>query len=156
VTVSPGEVRDPFGVRVSGFDLGRDPERAPMAWDGSASGGFSDAKPWLPLPVKYQQLNVADENQDSGSTLNLYRQLINFRRKHPELSLGEFKLEATDSDDVLLYSRGEGMRVVANFADAAQTAPDDKGWKLLISTHSDSSPGMLAPHEGRLYARKQS
>jgi alpha-glucosidase len=152
--VLPNQLRDPFGMRVPGFDLGRDPERAPMAWDGSLAGGFSEAKPWLPLP-KHQLNNVDAEEHEPGSMLSLYRQLIRLRHELPELATGEFKLAEGDSEDVLVFYRGRNLKVVANFAEATQTAPAEKGWKLLASTHPDSDSAMLEPYEGRLYSRKQ-
>ena len=156
--VSEGEQHDPLGQRVPGYDLGRDPERAPMSWDAAPGGGFSAAHPWLPLPVKHQKYNVEAEYQDKSSMLNLYRRLIALRRKLPVLATGQFNLVNSESDDVLMYDRGTGQKrlmVVANFADAPQTAPAEKGWRLMASTHSSGEPNMLQAYEGRIYARRE-
>jgi hypothetical protein len=58
-------------AKVKGFDLGRDPERAPLRWDDSPHGGFSSGEPWLPMGKP--DINVPD---DPGSLLHLHRELI--------------------------------------------------------------------------------
>lgn len=153
--VPPSAERDPLGQTVPGYGLGRDPERAPMAWDASPGGGFTAGQPWLPLPLRHRTANAEAQAGDAGSTLNMYRRLIKLRRELPALAAGGFKRQPSDSEDVLIYHRGQGpdeLRVVANFADASQTAPDDKGWKLLAGTH-EGQPALLRPYEGRLYGR---
>jgi alpha-glucosidase len=78
---------------------GRDGARHPMQWD--PSGGFTDGRPWLPM-IDPEERNVADQRQDPGSLLSVYRDLIALRR---ELS---GSLEMIDSaDGVLAYRRGE-------------------------------------------------
>jgi alpha-glucosidase len=54
---------------------GRDGARHPMQWDASPSGGFSAGTPWLPM-VDPAERNVADQCEDPGSLLSLYRHLI--------------------------------------------------------------------------------
>jgi alpha-glucosidase len=49
VKIPPERIRDPFEKLVKGFDLGRDPERAPLRWDDTERGGFTTGEPWLPL-----------------------------------------------------------------------------------------------------------
>jgi len=46
-------------AKVKGFDLGRDPERAPLRWDDSPHGGFSSGEPWLPMGKP--DINVRDD-----------------------------------------------------------------------------------------------
>src|SRR5205807_2729979 len=41
VPIPPQLVQDPFERNVPGLDLGRDPERTPMQWDGSPNSGFT-------------------------------------------------------------------------------------------------------------------
>jgi alpha-glucosidase len=70
--IAPADARDP---------LGRDPERTPMQWDRSATAGFSagDALPWLPLAPDADRVNVAAEQDDPDSLLNLTRRLVRLR-----------------------------------------------------------------------------
>jgi alpha-glucosidase len=61
------------------FDrAGRDAHRHPMQWDASPKGGFTTGAPWLPL-VDPAERNVADQRDDPGSLLALYRDLIAWR-----------------------------------------------------------------------------
>jgi alpha-glucosidase len=61
---------------------GRDGARHPMLWDSSAHGGFTsaDADPWLPA-TDPRQRNVAAQEADPASLLNLYQRLISLRRR---------------------------------------------------------------------------
>src|SRR5207248_7411935 len=88
VPIPPDEVQDPAEKNEPGLGLGRDPERTPMPWDGSASAGFTTGRPWLPLGPDYKELNVAALEQDSASILHLYRRLIDLRRSRPTLVRG--------------------------------------------------------------------
>ena len=64
----PDAARDPAALHVPG----RDGARTPMQWDGSTFGGFSTARPWLPLAKDFTANNVARQRADPGSLLNLY------------------------------------------------------------------------------------
>ena len=66
---------------------GRDASRSPMQWNGSATAGFSAAVPWLPLGDATAH-NVADQQDDPASTLNLYRSLIALRHDDDAIGLG--------------------------------------------------------------------
>src|SRR5260370_38633505 len=53
------DVKDPVGRTGWPKDKGRDGERTPMQWDGSANAGFSTAaRAWLPVPARAAQYNV--------------------------------------------------------------------------------------------------
>ncbi len=67
VPIAPDQVRDPAEKNEPGKGRGRDPERSPMLWDGSANAGFTapEATPWLPLLENRAQVNVAVEGVDS-------------------------------------------------------------------------------------------
>jgi alpha-glucosidase len=55
---------------------GRDRHRHPMRWvDDAPHGGFTSGEPWLPM-VDPERRNVADQREDPGSLLNLYRELM--------------------------------------------------------------------------------
>ncbi len=59
------DVKDPVGITGWPKQKGRDGERTPMQWDGSANAGFSTFKPWLPVPPSAATLNVKAESADS-------------------------------------------------------------------------------------------
>jgi glycosidase len=109
------------------FDrAGRDRLRHPMQWD--ADGGFTSGKPWLPL-VDPEARNVADEQADPGSLLNLYRSLIELRR-----GLGPgFRL--LDAEPAVVAFERDGNTVAVNTTAEPRPAPEGKP--------------VLASHEGQ-------
>ena len=82
------ELTDPPGIRFWPDYKGRDGCRTPMVWDDSANGGFSTAKPWLPVKAPQLARNVAAQEAIPGSILALYREILGFRRGQPALRQG--------------------------------------------------------------------
>ena len=64
---------------------GRDPQRTPMPWLAprrpAPGAGFTTGRPWLPVGPDADRVNVADQQAEPGSTLHLYRRLIQTRRR---------------------------------------------------------------------------
>ncbi|HWU73807.1 MAG TPA: DUF3459 domain-containing protein, partial [Sphingomonas sp.] len=153
VAIPPDRIRDPQDLRQPGMGLGRDRSRTPMPWDGSANAGFSTTEPWLPLNPDWPQRNVQAEQQDNGSILSLYRDLLRRRRASSALALGAFELVAADGD-LLIYDRfddRERLRVALNLAGNAIKLPFDfdPEAQLLVGTHPRQNLGdMLRPNEG--------
>ncbi len=118
VPIRPDQVRDPFEKNVPGFGLGRDGCRTPMQWGAGAHAGFSRVVPWLPVAAEAARANVATERDDSGSFLNLYRQLIMLRRTRPALTFGAYRPlpEAGDSLAYLRESDTDRVLVALNFS----------------------------------------
>ena len=114
---------------------GRDPLRHPMQWDGSDDAGFSTGRPWL-SPIDPVQRNVAAQRGDSDSLLELYRQLIAFKR-----GLGDgFRLLEAEPG-VVAYDRG-GHTVAINTTPARREAPSGE---VVLATHKGDG---LPPHAG--------
>ncbi len=103
-TISSAEVRDPAEKRQPGIGVGRDPERTPMLWDGSPLAGFTTGSPWLPLNSDHAVRNVEVLREEDGSILQLYRNLIAFRRLHSVLASGQID-SVVFQGDLLCYER---------------------------------------------------
>jgi alpha-glucosidase len=99
------DVRDPIGKLGWPKEKGRDGERTPMQWDNSPNAGFSMGTPWLPVPESAKQYNVAAEEHDPDSILNLYKHLIALRRSRPALRTGSYAALNPDDENVFLYVR---------------------------------------------------
>jgi alpha-glucosidase len=100
------DVKDPVGRTGWPKDKGRDGERTPMQWDGSANAGFSTAsKTWLPIPTSATQYNVATEARDPDSILNFYKHVIALRRELPALREGSYVAVNRNDPNVLSYLR---------------------------------------------------
>ena len=145
VPIPPDRVCDPFEKLVPGYDLCRDPERAPMRWDDSARGGFTTGEPWLPLERPDGAVNIAAQRRDKRSLLALFRALIALRREHACLRQGDYKALRSRSD-VLAFRRIEGRNEILV---ALNIAAEPRNWhwlgrgRLLMSTHLDRSPEPL-------------
>lgn len=136
--------QDPFGKRVPGLGLGRDPQRTPMQWDGSVNGGFCPpgVEPWLPLADDAQVVNVEAQNYDPQSLLSLTRRLLQTRRDEPALKSGDYRPLEGMPDACFAYLRTLGERrllVVLNFSHAEQTLhlPELGTGRVLLSTTLD-------------------
>jgi alpha-glucosidase len=86
--VPRSRMRDPLGLSTWPLPFGRDPERTPMQWDGSANAGFSDAEPWLPVNPDYRHRNAAAQMEDPLSLWNWYAVLLRLRKEQPALVSG--------------------------------------------------------------------
>jgi alpha-glucosidase len=121
--VPPEKVQDLMTQDFSGGEHGRDPARTPMQWSAVANSGFtaSDSVPWLPLAANYGTVNVANQAQESESTLKFYQALITLRRSQSALQYGSWAIVADAPENALVYlrqSREQRLLIVINFADA--------------------------------------
>jgi alpha-glucosidase len=99
---------------------GRDPERTPMQWDGSATAGFTTGDPWLPVASSAARgVNVAAQRDDPRSLLSLHRRLIWYRKGSAALRQGGYRSLDTP-EGIFAYLReaaGERLLVALNFTD---------------------------------------
>jgi alpha-glucosidase len=131
------DVKDPQGVTGWPGEKGRDGERTPMQWSDAPNAGFSDAKPWLPVPASYKTHNVAAESKDSNSVLNVYRQVLAMRHKEPALVNGTYTALNEDDPNVLSYLRkhqDEAILVLLNMSNAPRKV------KLNLESQGFTSP----------------
>ncbi|RVV99621.1 DUF3459 domain-containing protein [Mesobaculum littorinae] len=128
------DLQDPYGKRFWPKFKGRDGCRTPMPWEkGSVNGGFSDAKPWLPVAVEHLDRAVGVQEGADGSTLAFYRDMIAFRRTHPALVKGDITVvEANDQMISLIRDDGtEQVFVTFNLTNQAIAVrlPDEGHWQ---------------------------
>jgi alpha-glucosidase len=135
VPIPPDEVQDPAEKNEPGLGLGRDPERTPMPWSKSYGGGFTTGDPWLPIG---EQITVASQELDRTSMLELYRKLIDLRRRHPVLVAGAIH-SVSAQNNVLRFERIQGAErivVMLNFDSQPLRVPVESGI-ILASTCLD-------------------
>ncbi|MGC2299217.1 MAG: alpha-amylase family glycosyl hydrolase [Acidobacteriaceae bacterium] len=137
VAIAPEQVRDPAEKNEPGIGQGRDPERTPMCWDQSPLAGFTTGVPWLPLGENRIHVNVAAEQGDRTSILQLYRKLNVLRKAHPTLISGKLH-EIHVEQNVLRFrrSRGEEIEVILNMTHEPTAVPISQAI-VLAGTHSD-------------------
>jgi alpha-glucosidase len=154
-TELPDEVRqDPTWERSGHTATGRDGCRVPIPWEADApSFGFGpgDAA-WLPQPAAYGALAVDRQTGVEGSTLELYRRLLDLRREH---RLGRGELSWLDlGEHVVAFEvtseQGGVVRVVANVGGAPLELP--AGSEVLVA--SGELEGETLPTDTTVWLRE--
>jgi len=122
------DLRDPYGIRFWPEFKGRDGCRTPMVWEEKAqNGGFSAAKPWLPVPPEHLPRAVDAQTGDAGSLLEHYRRFLAFRRAHPALAKGDIAFLDTQEDTVAFTRRLGNEEIVCAFNLGAHPTAIDLG-----------------------------
>ncbi|MEO5587432.1 MAG: alpha-amylase family glycosyl hydrolase [Novosphingobium sp.] len=157
VTIPPDRIRDPQDLRQPGLGLGRDGARTPMPWTDDPFAGFGSAEPWLPLNDDWRTRNVAAQDHDEGSMLNLTRRLLALRRLHSALTVGNLTLLPAE-DEVLQYERCDGderLLVALNFGSRERQVSVPEGSKVvekMLSTVRMQPDGVvLGANEGVIW-----
>lgn len=139
----------PYGLRWRMIKTkSRDNARTPMQWDDSINGGFSAGMPWLSVNGNYPCINVKRQEDDPGSVLAYYRQLIAFRNGSRVLQEGDFT-ELYRKNGVYAYRRacdGETLTVVISLAEGERKNPAS-GEVVCSNYGRETAPARLAPYE---------
>ena len=116
--------------------------RTPMQWSPRSGVGFTAGKPWEAPQPDSLTTNVAAQDRDPKSLLNLYRQLIHLRGQNEALATGKLIPLSPSSAQVAAYLRRAGdhaVLVVANLGAAPVSGV------VLGSRDSVLPPGRYAP-----------
>ena len=96
--------------------------RTPMQWGPGNGVGFTTGAPWERPQPDSLTANVAAEDADPGSLLNLYRRLIHLRRDDEALGTGKLVPLSAGSPQAVAYLRLEGKHAVLVVANLSATA----------------------------------
>ena len=120
--LTPEAIQDPTFFRSNGVEKGRDGCRVPLPWatDGP-SFGFGSGGAHLPQPAWFGPQSVAVQESDPSSTLQLYRQALDLRRKLQAAE--ELEWVETQSDTVLHFRRPGGWECITNFGSGSVALP---------------------------------
>ena len=143
VPVSPAQAEDPQG-KVQPH-RSRDVARTPMQWTAEDRAGFTTGEPWLPIAADYRKLNVAAQERDPNSLLNLYRRLIKLRRTEPALHLGQQRMIERSAPTIAYLRELEGRRLLVLLNMAGDSFDFDfnghgNQGQILLSTCTDERP----------------
>ena len=125
--------------------------RTPMQWSAGHAAGFTTGTPWETLQPDTLAINVAGEDADPNSLLNLYRRLIKRRRSNEALATGKLVPLTAGSAEVIAYLRRAGDKavlVVANLGAAAVSRVSFTSGKGAISPGRYAALGLLAAQNG--------
>lgn len=158
--IPPEDIQDLSAFTTGDLSQSRDPERTPMQWHKGHHGGFSEAKPWLPVGESLSHHNVETELHEPDSFLSLYRRLLRLRTRHEILRHGTYEVSNEAKKDVFMYSRWLGNQhvyVALNFSAKAAFVKLPHGGRILCCTHPVDYPEIdadgcvvLRPYEGVL------
>lgn len=98
----------------------RDNSRTPMQWNQNKNAGFSDHQPWFPVNPNYQQINVAEQQDNPNSILHFYKAMIQLKKSDDVYTYGKFDLVDTNNEQVFAYTRtldDKQVLIVGNLTD---------------------------------------
>jgi len=115
--------------------------RTPMQWSPRPGVGFTTGTPWEAPQPDSMTANVAVEDADPASLLNLYRRLIHLRKHNDALATGTLVSLSATSTRIAAYLRRAGSHavlVVANLgaAPAARVAIGSGADVLPVGTYT--------------------
>lgn len=111
--------------------------RTPMQWTPGTAAGFTRGLVWEPLQPDSTTANVAVQDADKASLLNLYRRLIHLRGANSALGAGTLIPLETSTDAAAAWMRRDGSRMVLVVANLGTTP-------LLNVTLSSAGGGLSA------------
>jgi hypothetical protein len=120
--------------------------RVPMSWTAdAATAGFTTGVPFRTPADNVATHNVAVEQPDAGSLLNVYKRLLNLRKEDPALSMGLYQaLPVNDpSGNVLAFLRRYGNQatlVVLNYGSSAASLSLELGGSFAGATFQNRFP----------------
>ncbi|WP_173918415.1 alpha,alpha-phosphotrehalase [Halobacillus sp. Marseille-Q1614] len=142
----------------------RDNSRTPVQWNSDAQAGFTEGTPWIPVADNYEEVNAERVMNQGNSIFAYYQKLIDLRKIHDIITIGDYSLVDEGNDRVFAYTRkadGEALLVVNNFygGETKFQLPDDVKLEgeseILISNYDDSSEDYrnisLRPYESIVY-----
>lgn len=110
------DLRDPYGIRFWPGFSGRDGSRTPMVWTGRGRiAGFSEAKPWLPIPDEHMVRAVDSQENDRESALGFYRAMLSYRSRNPVLVKGGLRVHEAREEYLSLVRELDGRRMFCAF-----------------------------------------
>lgn len=138
----PAERRqDPVFFRTGGADIGRDGCRVPLPWTpAGASFGFGGDAPHLPQPAWFADYAASSQEEDSSSTLRLYRQALELRHR---LQTDEQLAWLEVGPGAVGFRRPNGWTSITNLGDRPIEGP---ARALLTSDPTLAYAGIVPPN----------
>jgi alpha-glucosidase len=125
------DLQDPYGIAFFPIFKGRDGCRTPMPWREEAPhAGFTDGRPWLPVPPDHLPRAVASQRADAASVLNRTRRFLHWRRDQPALLTGDIRFVDAPPPLLALIRDDPAQRLLCLFNLGAEPCRVDPGRPL--------------------------
>ena len=135
------DLQDPYGIRFWPKYRGRDGCRTPIPWvSDNRNGGFSDAKPWLPMAMEHLHSAVHEQDGTTTSMLAFYRRLLAFRAAYPVLRNGALSVVSSDETQITLLRTDADQRMICIF----NLGAEDRGIDLPAGDWQDCADAPFA------------
>jgi len=118
------DLQDPYGIAFWPKFKGRDGCRTPMPWKAGDNGsGFTDGKPWLPIPEHHSERAVELQLVKSDSVLNSFKNFLAWRKNMPVLITGEIKFIESNEPVIAFhrYDKSNRFALFFNLSNEKQT-----------------------------------
>ncbi|HQU67432.1 MAG TPA: alpha-amylase family glycosyl hydrolase [Albidovulum sp.] len=139
------DLQDPYGIEFWPEFKGRDGCRTPMVWErDNRNGGFTEGKPWLPVPPEHLPHAVNAVAADPAGLTAHYRRAIALRHDHEALMTGEQDDMRADGGVIRFVRTGGGERifVAVNLSDSpAVIDGPGAGWSVIGTELGSAGPG---------------
>lgn len=131
-----------FLANLSKEAINRDGCRTPMLWNKKNNAGFTvSATPWLPVTEGFTDICVEQQQGDSNSLLNFYKELLRLRKSIAALQRGSLEIaEKYCSKNVFAYYRilgPEKYLVILNMSKHVVKLDLPKGKVMLMLNAKD-------------------
>ncbi|MDJ0993816.1 MAG: alpha-amylase family glycosyl hydrolase [Dinoroseobacter sp.] len=140
------DLQDPYGIEFWPEFKGRDGCRTPMVWQSdNLNGGFSNARPWLPVSTDHLHHSVEAQEHAPEALLHHYRRAIAFRETHKALAKGALEGLRVNGDVVSFRRVQEGQEIffALNMSEAPGVADwPDGSWVQIGAELNSAGPGL--------------
>ncbi|PYI67224.1 alpha-amylase [Arthrobacter livingstonensis] len=134
-------LQDPTWFRTQHLVKGRDGCRVPLPWTSAGTNfGFGGA-PWLPQPEWFASHAADAQDGTAGSTLEMYRAALSWRRKLQAEESLEWVSEAAAT--VVRYRRPNGWEVLTNFGGAPAKLPANVDLSKVVLSSGEPAGGTI-------------
>lgn len=114
----------------------RDNSRTPMQWNSTTSGGFTEGTNWISMADNVTEINVEQALADPHSLFYFYQKLIQLRKNHPIITMGNYTDLSLEEPDYWCYERTSNdgkLLVIANLRATETTFTLPSYWQSQLA-----------------------
>jgi len=135
----------------------RDNSRTPMQWTGDDGAGFTTGEPWIGINGNHKRINYESQQDDPGSVLQYYKDMIALRASSDTLKYGDFEPLFTRGGAIAYARTLDDERYVTalNFSKMPARTPITINGDVTVSNVGrDIYDGILMPYEAVVLKQK--